>query len=211
MRTVAQFEQAHVGDDGEAAFDERQHAADDEAGQRAPHQRPGRIGDNQAPRLAGVQFRGHRHRQVGHAGDDADLDVQFISFQLPAPRISEPVHARRADRHHAVGIVTLHALVPQLRGDRGTLPVDGVDDASPPSEHLVSRERRNGERVTRGGLGQPDSFGDDQSDAARGAPSGQSTRRHRRRGFHRVTPGGSSAPSRTGSARSASGRSHDRQ
>src|SRR3954447_4812401 len=97
--------------------------------------------------------------------------LELVVLKRPAARLAEPVNARRADGHHAIGVVALHALVPQLCGDSPPLFVDGANDAFPPREHLVARERRDGVWVTRGRVGQPDSFGDDQPDAARGAPS----------------------------------------
>jgi hypothetical protein len=96
---------------------------------------------------------------------------KFGSLQCPTLALTQPVDAGRADGHHTIGVVALGALVPQLCGDRGTLAVDGVDDARPPCEYFVARESGDCVRIACGGVWQPDSLGDDQSVTARGAAS----------------------------------------
>ena len=74
MRPVGQFQQGDVGDDAEAAFHQRQAAAHQETGQRAPDEMADRIEGDEPPYLLSQQASPHRHEQIGHAGAEADLD-----------------------------------------------------------------------------------------------------------------------------------------
>ena len=60
MRTVGQFEQADVGDDAEAAFDQRQQAGEQEPGQGSAQEMTHAVGQDELPGLIGQQSGGDR-------------------------------------------------------------------------------------------------------------------------------------------------------
>ena len=73
MRAVGQFQQADVGDDAEAAFDQRQQARQQKPGQGPAQEVADAVGENQPPGLVGQQPGGDGHGQEGGPGDGGHL------------------------------------------------------------------------------------------------------------------------------------------